>query len=92
MQAGYDYLLDPLNSVAILASYGKIDYTRTGSSTGAASSQIDKWFIGANLGRRVGPHAQINFNYGATRQNFPPSAQWWAVAAEPGFNKPSELR
>ncbi len=33
-QAGYDYLLDPNNSVAILGSYGQIDYTGTpGSST-----------------------------------------------------------
>jgi hypothetical protein len=28
-QAGYDYLLDPKNSIAILANYGKIDYTGT---------------------------------------------------------------
>jgi len=180
VQAGYDYLLDPSNSVAILASYGKIDYTGTGSSTtdyvgalaygrkitgrlafqvsvgpqeihlatpggvgnfhllfvsvnsalsyerrrsgvsfsyarglsggsgvflgarsntfsgtahyrftrfwtgsvtggyalnnslaaaAAASTQINNWFIGANLGRRVGPHAQINLNYGVTRQS-----------------------
>jgi hypothetical protein len=182
VQAGYDHLLDPFNSVAILTSYGKIDYTGTGSSTtdylgalaygrkitgrlafqvaagpqginftgaggvgnfhlffvsvntalsyerrrsgvslsymrglnggsgvllgatsntisgtahyqftrfwtgsvaggyalnhslaasGAASTQFDNWFIGANLGRRVGPHLEINFNYGATRQNNP---------------------
>ncbi|MGA7792921.1 MAG: hypothetical protein WCA19_07775 [Candidatus Acidiferrales bacterium] len=194
VQAGYDYLLDPFNSVALLASYGKIDYTGTGSSTtgtsmigtgnsvtdyvgalaygrkitgrlafqvaagpeeihsaapggvgnfhllfvsvystlsyarrrsgvsfsyvrglnggsgvllgatgntisgsanyqftrfwtgsvtggyalnnnlasaGAASTQFDNWFIGTNLGRQVGPHLQINFNYGATRQNNP---------------------
>jgi hypothetical protein len=182
VQAGYDYLLDPSNSVAILGSYGKIDYTGTGSSTtdyvgalaygrkitgrlafqvaagpqeinstnvggagnfhllfasvnsaltyqrrrsgvsfsyvrglsggsgvfmgatsntfsgaahyqftrfwtgtvtggyalnnslvpaGAASTQFDNWFIGASFGRRVGVHAQINFNYGATRQNNP---------------------
>lgn len=32
-QAGYDYLLDPTNSIAILASYGKIDYTGTTDST-----------------------------------------------------------
>ena len=32
-QAGYDYLLDPTNSIAILASYGKIDYTGTSNST-----------------------------------------------------------
>jgi hypothetical protein len=183
-QAGYDYLLDPANSVAILGGYGKIDYTGTGISTtdymgalaygrritgrlafqvaagpqeihwagagglgnfhlllasvnsaltydrrrsgvslayvrglsagsgvflgatgntvsgsahyeftrfwtgtvdggyslnnslapaGAATQQFDNWFIGANLGRRVGPHAQINFNYGLQRQDNPPS-------------------
>jgi hypothetical protein len=38
---------------------------------GAASTQFDDWFIGANLGRSVGLHLQINFNYGATRQNNP---------------------
>ena len=37
-QAGYDYLLDPSNSIAILASYGRIDYTGTGiSSTGTST-------------------------------------------------------
>jgi hypothetical protein len=182
VQAGYDYLLDPVNSVAILASYGKIDYTGTGSSTtdyvgalaygrkitgrlafqisagpqeilsaapggvgnfhllfvsvnsalsyerrrsgvsfsyvrglsggsglylgstsntfsgtahyqftrfwsgsvnggyalnnslaakGAPTTQFDNWFVGANLGRRLGTHAQVNFNYGATKQNNP---------------------
>lgn len=33
VQGGYDYLLDPSDSFAILASYGKIDYTGTGRST-----------------------------------------------------------
>jgi hypothetical protein len=32
-QAGYDYLLTPKNSVAIIASYAKIDYTGTAIST-----------------------------------------------------------
>jgi hypothetical protein len=32
-QAGYDYLLDPKNSIAVLGSYGKIDYTGTAIST-----------------------------------------------------------
>jgi hypothetical protein len=32
-QAGYDYLLDPKNSIAVLAGYGKIDYTGTAIST-----------------------------------------------------------
>jgi hypothetical protein len=38
---------------------------------GVPSTQFDTWFVGANFGRRVGPHAQINFNYGAARQNNP---------------------
>jgi hypothetical protein len=33
VQAGYDYLLDPANSIAILGSYGKINYLGTGKST-----------------------------------------------------------
>jgi hypothetical protein len=181
-QAGYDYLLDPSNSIAVLASYGKIDYTGTRSSTtdyagalaygrkitgrlafqvaagpqeievantgglgnfhllfasvnsalkyerrrggvsfeyvrglsggsgvilgatsntvsgtahyqftrswagsvnggyalnnslapaGTATTKYDNWFVGANLGRRVGQHAQFNFNYGVLRQNSP---------------------
>lgn len=32
-QAGYDYLLDPWNSMAILGSYGKIKFTGTTSTT-----------------------------------------------------------
>lgn len=183
-QLGYDYLLDPSNSIAILASYGKIDYTGTGKSTtdyvgalaygrritgrlafqiaggpqeihmvvpggtgnfqqlfasansaltyqrrrsgvsfnfvrgltggsgvflgatsntfsgtahyqftrywtgsvnggyalnnslvpaGATTIQFDNWFAGANLGRQLGQHASINFNYGALRQNNPAS-------------------
>jgi hypothetical protein len=32
-QAGYDHLLNPKNSIAVLASYGKIDYTGTSNST-----------------------------------------------------------
>ena len=32
-QAGYDYELDPKDSIAVLASYGKIDYTGTSDST-----------------------------------------------------------
>jgi hypothetical protein len=32
-QAGYDYLLDAKNSIAVLGSYGKIDYTGTSLST-----------------------------------------------------------
>jgi hypothetical protein len=45
-QGGYDYMLSPKNSIAVLASYGKIDYT------GSAISTVD---YGAALafGRRI---------------------------------------
>jgi hypothetical protein len=33
VQAGYDYELDPSNSIAVLAGYGKIDYTGAVNST-----------------------------------------------------------
>ncbi len=32
-------------------------------------TQFDNWFVGANIGRRLGPHAEVNFSYGATMQN-----------------------
>ncbi len=180
-QVGYDYLLDPANSIAFLGSYGKIDYNGTGKYTtdyvgalaygrkitgrlalqiavgpqeiqsvvggggnfnvlgvsvnsaltyqrrrngvtlsytrgltggsgviagatsdtisfadhyqltrrwtstinggyalnhslapaGVQTIQFDNWFVGANLGRQLGQHTAINFNYGATRQNNP---------------------
>lgn len=38
---------------------------------GASTTQFDNWFFGANLGRSVGSHAVINFNYGARDQNNP---------------------
>ncbi len=183
-QVGYDYLLDPSNSIALLGSYGKIEYTGTGVSTvdyvgalaygrkitgrlafqiaagpqeiqsilpggsgnfhllgvsvnsaltyqrrrnrvsldfmhglsggsgvflgatsntfsfadsyqfsrhwtstvnagyalnnslapaGVPTPQYDNWFAGADLGRQVGQHMAINFNYGAMRQNNPAS-------------------
>ena len=181
-QAGYDYLLDPANSIAVLGGYGKIDYNGTGISTtdylgalaygrkitgrlafqasagpqeivpsgttaygghhllvasvnsaltyerrrsgftlnylrglsagsgvflgatsntfsgtarhsftrywtgfvnagyslnhslpltGAATAEFDNWFVGGNIGRTLGVHAQLNFNYGLTKQNSP---------------------
>lgn len=179
-QAGYDYELDPKDSIAVLASYGKIDYTGTSDSTrdymaalafgrkitgrlafqvsagpqhiqaangtgsfqlwlaaansalsyerrrggmsfdfrrgvsagsgvflgattntfsssahyfftrfwegtadggysmntslapaGIATTSFDNWFFGASLGRRLGPHAVVNLNYGIRRQNNP---------------------
>ncbi len=38
---------------------------------GVATTQFDNWFVGANIGRRLGPYAQVNFNYGLQRQNSP---------------------
>jgi hypothetical protein len=38
---------------------------------GVATAQFDNWFAGANLGRQIGQHVQINFNYGATMQVSP---------------------
>ena len=38
---------------------------------GVATTSFNNWFIGASLGRRVGPHAQVNFNYGLQRQSSP---------------------
>lgn len=42
-------------------------------SATAGKIQFDNWFAGANLGRQMGTHAQINFNYGAIEQNNPPN-------------------
>jgi len=39
-QVGYDYLMDPKNSIAVLASYGKIDYTGTMTSTVDYSAEL----------------------------------------------------
>jgi hypothetical protein len=38
---------------------------------GIATTQFDNWFVGANIGRRVGQHVQLDFNYGATEQSNP---------------------
>jgi hypothetical protein len=182
VQGGYDYLLDPWNSIAFLGNYGKIDYTGTGASTvnyagalaygrkitgrlafqaavgpqeirsqgsvlgnfnllyimaesslryerrrgglsltflrgltqgsgvfegatgdtvsanahyrftrvwtgsltggyalndslapvGSQRQRFTNWFVGANVGRQVGAHAQLNFNYGVNDQTNPP--------------------
>jgi hypothetical protein len=40
-------------------------------SAGVATIQFDNWFVGANLGRTIGQHAQINLSYGASKQNSP---------------------
>ena len=33
--------------------------------------RFNNWFVGANLGRQLGAHLQLNFNYGIQRQNSP---------------------
>jgi hypothetical protein len=38
---------------------------------GAATSQFDDWFVGANIGRQLGRHAVVNFNYGLWRSTSP---------------------
>ena len=38
---------------------------------GVATTSFNNWFVGANLGRQVGRHARINFNYGLQRQTSP---------------------
>jgi hypothetical protein len=35
------------------------------------TSTFDNWFIGANMGRQVGRHAQVGFNYGLQKQDNP---------------------
>jgi hypothetical protein len=38
---------------------------------GSASSSFDNWFVGGNVNRQLGRHAQLAFNYGLTKQNNP---------------------
>jgi hypothetical protein len=42
-------------------------------TAGASTIRFDNWFVGANLGRQIGTHAQVNFNYGALEQKNPPN-------------------
>ena len=38
---------------------------------GQPTTSFNNWFIGANLGRQLGPHAAVQFQYGLQRQNGP---------------------
>ena len=38
---------------------------------GAATSNFNSWFMGANLGRQLGRHAQLGLNYGLLKQDNP---------------------
>lgn len=53
-QAGYDYLLDPTNSIAVLASYGKIDYSYLplGASSNVNSSTTN-YMAAFAYGRKI---------------------------------------
>ena len=53
-QAGYDYLLDPTNSIAVLASYGKIDYSflPVGASSNVTSSTTN-YLAALAYGRKI---------------------------------------
>ncbi len=53
-QAGYDYLLDPANSVGILAGYGKIDYNFTPlSGSGEVTSSTTDYMGALAYGRKI---------------------------------------
>ena len=65
-QGGYDYLLDPSDSVAILASYGKIDYTGTSNSSSVAGSSTTDYMAALAFGRKITGH--IAFQVGAGPQ------------------------
>jgi hypothetical protein len=41
------------------------------AGAGQPTVRFDNWFVGGNLGRQVGSHLQVNFNYGVQRQNSP---------------------
>jgi hypothetical protein len=57
-QAGYDYLLDPKNSIAILASYGKIDFAGVAASTRDYSAALA-------YGRKVAGRLAFQAAFGA---------------------------
>ena len=77
-QAGYDYLLDPKDSIAIMANYGKIDYTGSPISTvdyGAAFSFGRK--ITGRLAFQAGGGPELIRDTGTAGGNF---QNWtWSV-------------
>ncbi len=52
-QAGYDYLIDPANSIAILGSYGKINYSGTGTTTIANGNSTTDYVGALAYGRKI---------------------------------------
>ncbi len=57
---------------------------------GVATTQFDNWFVGANLGRQMGQHAAIDFNYGRDEaeqsHKLPGGALRWKRASTNGGN------
>ena len=47
---------------------GGFAFNKSLAPAGDPTSNFNNWFIGANLGHRLGTHALINFNYGVQRQ------------------------
>jgi hypothetical protein len=53
-QAGYDYLLDPSNSIAVLASYGRIDFTFSPlRTTNNVTASTTNYMAGLAFGRKI---------------------------------------
>ena len=50
---------------------GGYSLNNTLPTEGVAPAQFDNWFVSGNIGRRLGYHAVVNFNYGLTKQNSP---------------------
>ncbi len=67
-QAGYDFLLDPSDSIAFLASYGKVDYTGTSNYTNnyLAAMAFGRKITGRLAFQVVAGPEQIQFANGAS--------------------------
>ena len=76
-QAGYDYQISPRDSIAILAGYGKIDYTGTSDST-------SDYMAALAFGRKVTGRLAFQVSAGPQRiqaMNGTGSFQLWFAAA-----------
>ncbi len=77
VQAGYDYELNPKDSIAVLASYGKIDYTGTSDST-------RDYMAALAFGRKITGRLAFQVSAGPQRiqaTNGTGSFQLWMAAA-----------
>ena len=71
-QAGYDYMLNPSDSIALLANYGKIDYTGTSNST-------TNYLAALAYGRKITGRAAFQVAAGPEQIHFAngTSGQFW---------------